>query len=221
MFVFKGKKSTDMRIYCKDEDFIGRASKIYEETTIEGHDGSLFNELGYQCYEKSITMYLRDTTKLDNILEWLDGKGEFIYNNRVCSAYFFDSVTTENMLDKAVEIKTKFIRDPFWLKLNDRYIQADTKVINEGNIYSKPVIKLIGTGKIDLTVNDVRFIYNFDNDGVVEIDCLEMTETYNGLSKSKNIEIGFNYPVLKKGENLIKIHSGSAKIYFKRKDTWL
>lgn len=221
MFIFNGISSKDMSISCKDEDFIGRASKVYEQTTIEGKDGSSFEELSYSNYEKSITMYLKDISKIDDVFSWLNGEGIFEYDGRKTKAWFLDEIETENQFDRIIILKTKFVRYPFWEAVDDDYIQVTTAVTNRGNACAYPVIKLSGTGWVDISINDVRFTYNFDEDGQVEIDCLNMEETYKGISKAKNIEIGFEYPKLFPGKNTITINSGSCMIFIKRKDRWL
>lgn len=222
MFIFNGIKSSDMMVSCENEDFIGRAPFSYEEHLISGRDGSEFEILNYQNYEKNITMIARDPLKIDEIKNWLKGKGIFIYNNRKTFAFFLDELDPESLMDKAYKFKTTFIRHPFWYSINDEYARVTNEIINQGNATCKPIIKLVGTGSVDITINDVRFIYNFDEDKEVEIDCHEMSETYNGISKSKNIEIGFKYPSLIPGTNKVQIHSGvGLEIYIKRKDAWL
>lgn len=221
MFIFKGIKSTEMMISCQDEDFLGRASLSVEQISIEGKDGSDFEILNYNNFEKNIIIFLRDNSKLDEVLTWLNGKGQFVYNGRQTTAYFLDTLEAENLFDKAFKLKTKFIRYPIWHKQNDEFIEVTDSFFNEGNVYSRPLIKITGTGKTDISINDVRFIYNFDTDPEVVIDCQEMIETYNGTSKSKNIEIGFKYPLSHPGENKIIVHSGTPKIFIKRKDAWL
>lgn len=93
-------------------------------------------------------------------------------------------------------------------------------MINEGNIYSKPTIKLTGSGTVDMSINGTRFKYTF-TDPYVEIDCDRMKETYNGLSRSRNIELGLEYPHLIPGNNPVVIYSGICTIQMKRKDRWL
>lgn len=221
MFIFNGISSTEMSISCENEDFVGRASKKYEETSIEGMNGSSFEELGYSNYEKSVTMYLKDPEKIDDVLLWLDGKGIFEYQDRKTTAWFLDEIQTENKFDKIIILKTKFIRYPIWEPSSEKYISVSDKIYNFGNVTSYPIIKLEGSGNVDLTINDVRFIYHFDEDKTVEIDCLNMNETFNGISKSKNIEIDFKYPKLKPGANNVVVHSGKCDIYVKRKDAWV
>lgn len=221
MFKFNNINSKDMSVFCKEEDFKGRAARVYEEVSIEGRDGSQFETLGYQNYEKSIEMYLRNPDKLDDVLMWLNGHGILEYDDRVTKCWFLSELSTEDMMSKAVKIKTKMIRYPFWFKKDDEYIEVHDEIINEGNVYAKPLIKLTGSGEIDLSINDIRFIYTFDEDNEVIIDCEEMTETYENIIKSRNMQIGFEYPVLFPGTNSIIIHSGTASIFVKRKEAWL
>ena len=49
----------------------------------------------------------------------------------------------------------------------------------------------------------------------------EKTVVYEGLNRSRNLEIGYKYPKLEVGNNAIVIHSGSATVKIKRKDRWL
>lgn len=221
MFIFNGKSSNELNLYCEDEQFLGISPSIYEEMSIDGKDGSDLNFINYQNYEKNITLYLRDPSKIDEVKCFLRGKGTFIYNNRKTLAYFLDEIDIDSLFDKAFKIKTKFVRHPFWYKIDEEYTKVNKEIINEGNIYCRPFIKLVGTGNIDLSINNVRFTYHFDEDNEVEIDCNEMTEKYNGISKSRNIDIGFKYPILYPGKNELLIHSGNAEIYVKRKDAWL
>ena len=221
MFKFKDINSKDMSVFCKEEDFKGRAARVYEEVSIEGRDGSQFETIGYQNYEISIEMYVRDPNKLDEVLSWLDGQGSLEYENRITKCWFLSELDTEDMLGKAYKLKTKMIRSPFWFKKNDEYIQVQNEIVNEGNVYSKPLLKLQGSGEVELSINDVRFIYTFDEDNEVIIDCDEMTETYDNIIKSKNMQIGFEYPILQPGINIITIHSGNFNIFVKRKDAWL
>lgn len=221
MFKFNGINSKDMSVFCKEEDFKGRAARMYEEVSIEGRDGSQFETIGYHNYETSLEMYVRNPSKLDDVLAWLNGQGVLEYDDRITNCWFLSELSTEDMMSKAIKIKTKMIRQPFWFKKDDEYVEVQNQIVNEGNVYAKPLIKLQGSGTVELSVNDVRFIYTFDEDDEVVIDCDEMTETYENIIKSKNMQIGFKYPVLKPGINTITVHSGTVSISVKRKEAWL
>ena len=101
--------------------------------------------------------------------------------------------------------------------------ETTEKITNEGNIYSEPIIRLekTQTEAVELTINDIRFKYNFNNDEYVEINCEEKTVEYEGLNRNRQIEIGYDFPKLKVGDNEIIMHSGDCVIKVLRKDRWL
>ena len=104
------------------------------------------------------------------------------------------------------------------------YIQeTNEKIKNEGNINSRPVIRLEKTISklVELTINEIRFIYDFEDDDYVEIDCEKKTVKYNGLNRNRNIKIGYDFPKLNIGDNKIIMHKGDCVIKTIRKDRWL
>ena len=219
MFKFKGISSDQMKVIAKEEDFIARAPQRFEEVPIEGSDGTILIPLGYGQIQKELDLQILDVNKVDEVLSWLNGEGEFEFNGRISKVYFYDGFDVNRFITLK-RAKISYIRDPFWYKVDDAYVDVATSVNNEGNIYSKPTIKLTGSGTVDLSINGIRFKYTF-TDPFVEIDCEKIKETYNGLSRSRNIEIGLEYPNLTPGNNTIVIHSGTCTIQMRRKDRWL
>lgn len=219
MFKFKGISSDHMKVIAKEEDFIARAPQRFEEVPVEGSDGTILIPLGYGQIQKELDVQILDVNKVDEVLSWLNGEGELEFNGRVSKVYFYDGFDV-NRFVTLKKAKISYIRDPFWYKNDDFYVSVTTGVINEGNIYSKPTIKLTGSGTVDMSINGTRFKYTF-TDPYVEIDCDRMKETYNGLSRSRNIELGLEYPHLIPGNNPVVIYSGICTIQMKRKDRWL
>lgn len=223
MFVFKGISSEDMGVIVEEEDqFLSKAAQRYEKIEIEGKNGAIFNEKGYATVEKNISIQIVDANKLDKIFDWLNGVGELEFNGRVTRARFYNQIDPSRL----VTIKTAdvtFIREPFWTKKRDEYITVKNFIYNEGNIYSEPLILLERdvSQKVDITVNDVRFIYDFKDENNVEIDCEEQLVTCNKENRNRQIEIGYKFPKLMQGLNKITINSGNATIKVKRKDRWL
>lgn len=219
MFKFKGISNEALKVIPVEENFFSKAAILYESIEIEGKDGPDYYELGYQPVEKDLELQILDTNLVDEIMAWINGSGEIEYNGRIAKARFYSGYD----VDRFVTLKkaqVSYIREPFWYKAQDSYIAATTSITNEGNIYSKPLVKLTGTGTVDITINGTRFKYTF-TDPNVEIDCEKMTEKYNGLSRSRNIEIGLEYPKLNPGANVVTLHSGTCTIQMMRKDRWL
>lgn len=104
------------------------------------------------------------------------------------------------------------------------YLTETTEIItNEGNIKSEPVLLLEKTAydKVEMSINDVRFKYDFKNDSYVEIDSEEKTIKCNGLNRNRQIIMDYDFPSLNVGNNRILMHSGDCIIKIKRKDRWL
>lgn len=223
MFKFKGISSTDMQVVIEEEEhFIARAAQRYEVTEIEGRDGAIFDELGYSYVDRPIYVQCLNVAKIDDILAWLNGEGEFEYKGRKTIARFYSQLEPIRSASLRM-IDTTFIRNPFWYKAEDEYVTVTDSVTNEGNIQSRPIIRLEKNTeeKIDITIGGTRFVYNFGEDTYVEIDCEEKTVTYEGLNRNRQIEINYEFPILLVGTNTIIVHSGDATIKVKRKDRWL
>ena len=222
MFKFKGISNEEMDVIAEEEAvFLTKAGQRYSSTEIEGRHGALYDEEGYAPVEKSIKLQILDTNKLDLIYAWLNGVGELEYNGRITTARFYAEVEPI----RVSTIKTAdftFIRNPFWEKKDD-YIEVTNFVYNSGTRESEPIIRLEKTNSdsVELTINNVRFKYNFNNEPYVEIDTKQKTVLYNGLNRNRQIEMGYQFPSLLVGENRITIHSGTARIKIKRKDMWL
>lgn len=222
MFKFKDITNKAMSILPIEENFHTRATKRYNEIQVEGRDGSIFEETGYNNVVSSLELQVLDINRRDEILEWLSGSGDLEYNGRIAKIAIYDEVSIVRSESIYMAI-VNYIRSPFWYTAKDQYIVAKDNIHNLGNVYSEPLLLIKGKAgeKADITIGNIRFQYAFDSDEVVEIDCEEKTEYFNGKSKSKNIMIGFQYPKLYPGPNPVVVHSGNVEIKVKRKDRWL
>lgn len=223
MFKFKGISSDDMKIVVEEEQhFLAKAKQRVESIVIDGRDGEIINTYNYLNIERPIKIQILDEKKLDDIFSWLNGSGILEYKNRITTAFFYEPI--EPIRNSSIKIADfMFTRSPFWHKKNDDYETVTNIVENLGNVYSKPLIRLEkGTSnEVDVTISNVRFKYNFNDEEYVEIDCEEMNAMFNGLLRNKNLTIGWEFPILNVGINTILINSGDPVIKIKRKDCWL
>ncbi len=219
MFVFNGISSKDMKVIIEEEDnLISRAAWNYEK-----NEDNSFSFNNFSSLESNLKLYVMDISKISDIYEWLNGKGILEYKEKITTAYFLDEIKPQ----RAASIKTidlNYKRDPFWYKKNDDYVECTTNVTNEGNVFSKPLIKLVkqASSTVDITINGVRFKYSFpDSENYVIIDCFDCNAFYENLYRNSNLEIDFSFPQLNPGLNSITFNSGSCQILFKKKDRWI
>lgn len=185
MFKFKGISSQDMQVIIEEEEhFIARASQRYEMTEIEGRDGAIFETSGYSCVERPIYVQCLNTEKIDDILAWLDGEGEFEYKGRKTTARFYSQLEPQRSACIRI-IDTTFIRDPFWTKAIDEYetinetrykeAQGEDIALKDSARYPFKDVKVSGN-----SVQETREGYNLFN-----YDTLT-SRTINGITYTIN-----------------------------------
>lgn len=128
-----------------------------------------------------------------------------------------------NNLDLFSEVNNIITAEDIALLILKYIQQTNEKINNEGNVESRPILRLekTVTDKVELTINNCRFKYNFNNEEYVKIDCEEKEVKYEGLNRNRQIEIDYEFPILNIGNNDIKMHSGDCIIKVLRKDRWL
>ena len=223
MFIFKNISSDDMGVVVEEEtNILGKASQRYNKYEFEGRNGAFFDTNGYAVVEKTLKIQILDLKKIDLIMGWLDGIGILEYNGRITKARFYNEINPTRIASIRIA-EVSFIRDPFWNKKRDDFVNIEDIIFNEGNIYSEPIFLLRKnqTNDVDVSIGNVRFKYHFKGEESVEINSEEKTVLYKELNRNRQIEIGYEFPILLPGENKVIIHSGDCELFVKRKDRWL
>lgn len=193
---------------------------------IDGRDGDLIEELGYQAYDKVINIGLTRSYDINEIISWLNGEGELILSNEN-DKYYKAKIIEQIDFERLARFKTaniKFHVQPYKYKIDENFIVVNQTVTNQGNIESSPLIRLEKTNynNVDITINGINLKYNFNNESYVEIDCENKTVEYEGLNRNRKITIGYIFPRLSIGQNNINFNSSNTCIIkMKRKDRWL
>lgn len=223
MFVFKGIKSTDLGVFAREENFLGKAPMSHDAIHIEGRHGDEIIELGFENFSSSLNDVALLNNNQDEVLTWLNGKGQLEYLGKLTEIYFLDGYEIKR---DSKTFSIPFVRSPFWYKKSDEFVEyknTDKSIVNEGSYISQPLIKLtkVVEETVEMEINDVYFKYTFNGDAYSLIDCQEMNATFDGLLRNRQLQIGFKFPILTPGINKLKIISGDAKVEIKRKERWL
>lgn len=196
---------------------------------IDGRDGDIIEELGYESYTKNISIGLARNYKIDEVIKYFTGTGTLELSNepnKIYNCKIIDKIDYEKLLrfKKAI---VKFHTQPFKYLKNESIVeqtittQTSINVENIGLEISKPIITVEGTGTIEISINNKTiFKYTFpDNETKVVIDSIEEEAYLEGVYKNRNM-LG-EFPKLQVGENIITWTGTITKIKIEPKSRWL
>ena len=198
-------------------------------TKIDGRDGDIIEELGYESYNKNLKIGLSKGYDIDQIIKYFTGSGELVMSNesdKIYTCRIIDKVDYEKLL-RFKKATIKFYTQPYKYLNNeeeiDINIENETSVVvnNQGLEKSKPIIKLNGSGEVEISINNmVVFEYTFpENETEVTIDSLEEEAYYNGVYKNRNM--AGEFPVFNLGQNEISWSGSLTRIRIQPKSRWL
>lgn len=232
-FIFKEISSQDFDgLVVSSLPPITKPSMRVEEITIDGKDGSQYKELGYSSYEKTIEIVKLKEIDIEEIKSWLDGEGRLILSNE--RDKYYNAKIIEDIDYSRFKLfnkdKITFSIQPFKYSLIDTKktynIDEEQQIIirNNGNVNSKPLITITGTGIINLSLNGEQlFIIDMSSEQEITID-LEDMNAYNNTTKIlKNRLIIGNYDnfQLKSGKNIISWTGTITKIEIENYSRWI
>ena len=227
--IWKDKDSRDINglLICELPP-IAKPQLRVKETVIDGVDGSIIEELGYESYDKTIAIGLKIGADVDEIIEYFSGSGEIIFSNEPKKYYrarIIKGIDFSRLL-RYRTAKITFRVQPFKYEYEETelYNTSDSPnmaVENLGNHTAKPVITIKGTGTVYLSVNGITVCqYTFpENEDTVILDS-EKQDAYLGDALKNRNMIG-DFPILEKGTNAISWSGSVERISVKRYSRWL
>jgi len=209
-FEFKKISSSTFGIIVQELPPIVHPRMRIDTITIDGRDGEQINELGYEAYDKPVSIGLKTNQYINQINSWLTGSGDLVFSNEPVFIYKA-SVMDRFELSRLARFKIAVITfrvQPF------KYLAGETvteflTVENLGNVKSLPQITITGNGVVHLLINGLETCI-LDIDGSVTLDC-EKQEAYKG-GVLKNRQMTGRFPELLPGSNVIAAVGDVAKI---------
>lgn len=230
-FIFNNKKCTDMGVEISGFPALQHPERRVEVIEVDGMDGSYTQDLGaYNTYKISIECVLnklsRDAQSINEILKWLKGSGRLIlstdpmkyYEARISSAISIDSV-----IWIFPEFKITFEVQPFRKSVNkvSDVIKTDVKkfrVFNKGDVSSRPVITLKGSGEITVKINENSYLLQGVSDSVTINS--EMQEVYNDTYSLNTLYKSIEFPEFQVGVNEFEVIGNVSEIEIKPNWRW-
>lgn len=132
--------------------------------TIDGRDGDIITELGYEAYDRTITVLLHHTYDLDAITAFFNTSGEIIFSNEPDKKYYFRLLEKIDY-ERAVQFKTANITfhvQPYKYPVNETPLTVSTTAW-EGTDYDQ-----------------TPYIFRATKDSSVEVGNREIVEQITG-----------------------------------------
>ena len=213
---------------------ITKPAKRVNRLEIDGMDGDVVEDFGYEAYDKEFEVSMLPNGNINDIIEFFDSEGHIMFSNEFGKYYRFkiiDRIDFERLIRYRKATVVVHVQ-PF--KYSDEVPQEQTftlldssaELYNDGNIYSKPVIAIEGSGTVALSLNgNAVFTIDMTSDTKITIDT-EKCEAYSTTTPSTllNRKVTGNYDKfrLKQGKNTIAWTSGTiTKITTERTSRWI
>lgn len=196
---------------------------------IDGRDGDIVTKLGYSAYDKEISIGLFGNFDTNEVISFFNSEGNIVFSNEA-DKYYKYQILDQIDFAKLIRFKTAKVTlhvQPFKYPLQEQpiTISGETTVTNEGNIYSKPVLNISGSGEIEVTLNGEQ-IFNIDlgsEETDITIDTNQM-EAYNpDTTELMNRQVTGDYSLFKlqTGNNTISLSGSVTSANISNYTRWL
>ena len=167
-------------------------------------DAGLYNVTDIKAAVRKLKAFFK-LNDSDNIVS-LSDDAEYFY--KVIDITFDEIINT---VEPIIEVTVNFLLRPCeYTKAGKRVIQVSNNFTykNTGTIYSRPLLKITGTGNVQITINNETFQVKNIVDSVI-IDS-SLYEAYSNTVNFNSNMIG-NFPILSPGNNIISYTGNITK----------
>lgn len=198
---------------------------------IDGRDGDIITTLGFSAYDKELKIGLYGNYDIDQIIKYFNSSGQVIFSNEEDKYYNYDIIEPINF-ERLIRFKqaiVKFHVQPFKYSVQDNskvftinQSTTQVKISNVGNIYSRPILTIKGTGDLGIYLNGVQiFAISLSNLGQIVIDT-NLMEAYLGSVLLNRIVIGdYSNFKLNIGSNIITWSGDITEIQIDNFSRWI
>lgn len=180
---------------------------------IDGRDGDIVTKLGYSAYDKNMDIGLYGNYDIDDIIAYFNQSGTITFSNETDKYYYFE-ILNQIDFEKLIKFRTAnvvFHCQPFKYEVGESAIalsSGDTIVENKGNIYSKPIINIEGSGTISVSLNGNQiFSIDMSNNSEITIDTskLEAYDPNTSILLNRIVTGDYDDFKLESGNNTISL----------------
>lgn len=202
---------------------------------IDGKDGDVVTILGYEAYDKPLTIGLAGDYNVDDVIKYFNSCGKITFSNELDKYYNFAIYDTIDF-NKLIRFKTANINihvQPFKYSLDEPPIVknitngatiTEIKVRNNGNIYSKPKLTITGSNTITVYI-DNKQILSIDLSAagetiIIDVAGMNATDT-DGNYLNRQVTGDYDNLILAVGLNNLKVTGTITSITIDKYSRWV
>lgn len=211
---------------------ITKPGKRVEVTEVDGLDGDIIQELGYEAYDKEFNISILPNGDVNEIIEYLNSEGKIMFSNEQGKYYKFKTVGRIDF-ERLIRYKTATVVihcQPY--KYSDEAArecditnETSISVFNEGNVTARPKITIVGSGTITLSLNgNIVFTIDLTDATGIVIDAAELEAYAVGDSTTllnRLVTGSYSAFTLPKGSNTISWTGTITKITTENTSRWV
>lgn len=222
-FSFKDICSNDFGIIVNQLPPITKPMKKTETVNIDGMNGDITIDNGYAAYDKQIQVTFLKKPDVDALNNWLSGSGKLILSNEP-DKYYDAEVFGEVEIVREKTLYTAVITfhvQPYKHLIREKKATGtdSVTVVNQGFAESLPVIKITGSGDVEVKIDGVTiFAVNIDDEYVI-VDS-ERQDAYKE-STLKNRQMSGEFIKLPRGKTTITTTGTVTAIEAEPRSRWI
>ena len=197
---------------------------------IDGRDGDIVTPLGFQAYDKPMSIGLFGDYDVYEVIRYFNSDGIVIFSNEPDKFYKYQIIQQINF-EKLIRFKTATVTfhvQPFKYSAVDDVFTFNVdnvdnfSIFNRGNVVAKPKLTIYGSGTIVLNINGSDlFEIDLGSADYITIDSAQMN-AYQGETLMNRYVVGdYSNLTLNVGTNVISWTGNVTQIEIENFSRWI
>ena len=195
--------------------------------TIDGRDGDIVTKLGYSAYDKEMSIGLRSSSNINDVIRFFDSEGAVTFSNEPDKVYLYqitDQIDFERLL-RYRTARVTFHVQPFKYSVTEQLLTASSSpmtVTNSGNVESRPIYTIYGSGNIGLSINSIQILaIQLGDTGNITIDSASMEAYQGNVLRNRLVTGDYAKLALPAGQNTISWTGNVSEVTISNYSRWI
>lgn len=224
MLLWNGIDFRDKGIIVEKTPKISKAKKKINIYQVDGRNGFLSIDTDvYEEFPLTVECHIADNINKDDISEFLDGYGTLSLDGKRQYTAIINNVIEFEKVLKFKRFPVQFLVNPIAedIESTNVIISENDFNLNIEDTYSDifPILKITGVGDISIIINNETFYLKNANDTYTLDSKNKIIVDSSGKNASSNML--YDFPKLKKGNNLISYIGNITNFEIEFKKTYL